>query len=182
VSWRSPERRIGRHAVGRDLLQFALPGVIVFFAALMISARDGYDGLLPVYVRLITNPSSISTLKPWNLAGLAAFAAGLSFATVAAVTLGRFYSSSLVTRVDHQVVRHGVYRLVRHPIYLGVLVACMGIPLYAPSAGGFGVMSLLIPIVLNRIRLEERLLIEQLGESYRSYQRTTPMLVPFCRP
>ena len=98
---------------------------------------------------------------------------------VGQATLWRNYSGTVVIREDHQLITHGIYRFTRHPIYFGVLFAIMGVPVYAPSLYGFLVLSLLIPIVLNRIRMEEELLTEEFGDAYRAYQETTRKLVPF---
>jgi protein-S-isoprenylcysteine O-methyltransferase Ste14 len=55
----------------------------------------------------------------------------------------------------------------------------MGAPVYAPSLYGFLVLSLLIPIFLNRIRMEEEMLTEEFGDAYRAYRETTSKLIPF---
>lgn len=171
--------RFVRNAIKADLLQFGIPFLAVFVAALVVSGRDGYHGLTPVLWELVTRPASASELSAPNLAGLGVFVVGLTTAIVAVATLRRFYFSTLVIQEGHRVIRHGLYRCVRHPIYFGVLVAVMGVPVYASSAWGGATMALLIPVFLNRIRLEERLLIEEFGDEYRSYQKTTSKLVPF---
>ena len=170
---------IVRNAIREDLVQFAIPAFVVFLAGLVVSARDGYDGLVPVLWNLVTQPSSLSTLSTQSIVGLVLFVGGLTTALVAVSTLRRFYSSALVIREDHQLITHGIYRFTRHPIYLGVIVACMGIPVYASSWLGLATMSALIPIVLNRIRIEERMLTEEFGDDYRTYQKTTSKLIPF---
>jgi protein-S-isoprenylcysteine O-methyltransferase Ste14 len=105
---------------------------------------------------------------------------GFAIAFTALFTLKRFYASTLVARVDHQLITHGIYRFVRHPAYLGVLLVCVvALPVYSSSAWGFLVLSLLIPIFLGRIRMEERLLIEHFGDEYREYEASTRKLIPF---
>jgi len=56
---------------------------------------------------------------------------------------------------------------------------CIGVPVYAPSLYGFFIMSGLIPLFLIRIRIEEVMLIEELGDAYRSYKEETKKLIPF---
>lgn len=58
-------------------------------------------------------------------------------------------------------------------------MVCLGVPVYASSLYGFLTMSVLVPIFLNRIRLEEKLLTEAFGEAYREYQETTCRLIPW---
>ena len=161
------------------MLFFAAPALIVFSAGLVVSAMDGYDRLVATIWDLVRQPASLYMFSVQNIAGLALIVVGLTTAIVAAVTLRRFYSSTLVTREDHQLITHGIYRFMRHPIYLGVIVACIGMPVYASSLYGLLTMSALIPIFLNRIRIEERMLTDEFGDAYRQYKKTTKKLIPF---
>ena len=77
-------------------------GKTVFFLGLMASGRDGYNGLVGTIWDLIKNPEKLRLLSEWNIAGLSLFTVGPSIAIVARLTLKRFYSSTLVTREDHQ--------------------------------------------------------------------------------
>jgi protein-S-isoprenylcysteine O-methyltransferase Ste14 len=54
-----------------------------------------------------------------------------------------------------------------------------GLPVYAASLYGFLTMLVLIPIFLNRIRLEEKLLTEEFQDEYQKYKKTTKKLIPF---
>ncbi len=58
-------------------------------------------------------------------------------------------------------------------------MALTGLPVYAASLYGFLTMLVLIPIILNRIRLEEKLLTEEFQEQYQEYKSTTKRLIPF---
>lgn len=165
--------------VKKDILFFGIPAITVFFLGLMISARDGYDGLLRAILNLIRQPANLHLASAWNIAGLTIFIVGLSFSLVAVGTLKRFYLSTLMIREDHQLITHGVYRIVRHPIYFGVLIAVMGPPVYAPSLGGFLVMLLLVPIFLFRIKMEEDMLAKHFGVEYEVYRKITKKLIPF---
>ena len=171
---------IVRNAIRADMLYFAIPGLIVFIAGLIVSGQDGYDGLTATLWHLAWHPREALLLPANKIVGLAMFIIGLTVAIVAAHTLKRFYSSTLVTKQGHELVTHGIYRFVRHPIYFGVLLILLGaVPVYAASLNGFLVMSLLIPILLNRIRMEERLLTEEFGDSYLAYKESTRKLIPF---
>ena len=55
----------------------------------------------------------------------------------------------------------------------------IGAPVYASSYYGLLIMSALIPIFLNRIRIEERMLTEEFGDAYRKYRKATRKLIPF---
>jgi protein-S-isoprenylcysteine O-methyltransferase Ste14 len=175
--------RIVRNAIRNDLLFFFLPWILVFTAGLIVSdvfsAGDGWVRMPETMWRLIRTPRSITTLSAHNMVGIALFVLGLTISIVAHITIGRNYSSTLVIREDHQLITHGIYKLTRHPIYLGTIMACIGFPVYASSLYGFLIMSAMIPIFLVRIKIEERLLTEEFGKSYRTYMEDTSKLIPF---
>ena len=54
-----------------------------------------------------------------------------------------------------------------------------GLPVYAASLNGFLTSLVLIPIIFNRIKLEEKLLTEEFQEAFRKYKETTKKLIPF---
>ena len=169
---------IVRSAMKKDLLYFGLPGISVFFAGLVVSGRDGYDGLVETLWSLAAGSQKLEELSTANITGLVMFVAGLTFALVAVGTLRRFYLSTLVIIKGHQLIKHGIYSLVRHPIYFGVIIICFAVPTYATSLYGFITMSILVPIFLVRIRLEEALLTEEFGDAYRMYIKKTKKLIP----
>ena len=95
-------------------------------------------------------------------------------------TLGRYFTFTVQTSEDQQVVSTGPYRVIRHPGYAGVLLAVMGIGfvmdnwislmvLTAGAAGG----------LVYRIRVEEGALSRDLGGRYQDYARNRKSLVPF---
>jgi protein-S-isoprenylcysteine O-methyltransferase Ste14 len=170
---------IVRNAIKEDVLFFAIPALLVFSAGLVVSALDGFDGLVVKGWELGSQPENLYTLSALNMLGLTLFVVGMTVAFVAVFTLRRFYNSTLVIREDHRLITHGIYRYTRHPIYLGVIIAIIGIPVFVSSLYGLLIMFLLIPIILYRIRMEERLLTEEFGDAYRAYQENTSKLVPF---
>ncbi len=173
------EYRIVRNAIREDVLYFAIPALLVFTAGLVVSGRDGYDGLVDKIWELVRQPENLYLLSIQNIVGLALCVIGLTTAIVAVITLRRSYASTLVIWEDHQLIIHGIYRFTRHPVYLGVIIAIIGVPVYASSLYGLLTMSALIPIFLNRIRMEERLLTEEFGDAYRTYKEATSKLIPF---
>jgi protein-S-isoprenylcysteine O-methyltransferase Ste14 len=171
--------RIVRNAIREDVLYFALPAVLVFSAGLVVSAWDGWDGLVVTIWDLVRQPRSLYILPVQSLVGSALIVIGFILLLVAQITLRRSYSSTLVIREDHQLITHGVYRFTRHPIYLGVIMVCIGVPVYASSLYGVLTMSALIPVFLCRIRIEERMLTDEFGDAYRKYREATCKLIPF---
>jgi protein-S-isoprenylcysteine O-methyltransferase Ste14 len=165
------KHQISRNAIKEDLLQFALPALLIFTVGLFVTF---------IHILLLLGDSQpLFTLSLLTLLGLAFIITGYTLAFAARATLRRYYSSSLVIRQDHQLITHGAYRLCRHPIYFGVLLVAIGLPLLIGSLPGMLIMFCLVPVVLNRIRLEERLLTEQFGDAYRTYSETTRKLIPY---
>jgi protein-S-isoprenylcysteine O-methyltransferase Ste14 len=80
---------------------------------------------------------------------------------------------------DHQVIQHGPYRLLRHPSYAGALLAVVGLSVLFGNAASIVLFigSALVGI-LYRIRVEERVLGEVLGDVYRYYAARTRRLIP----
>jgi protein-S-isoprenylcysteine O-methyltransferase Ste14 len=116
---------------------------------------------------------------PWRAAGgLALFALGLAFAVWARLHIGRNWGTPMTQKVDPELVTSGPYRLVRHPIYSGILLAGAGTALAlnwvwlaaAAVAAFYFVYSALV---------EERYLAEHFPDAYPAYKRSTTMLVPF---
>ena len=170
---------IVRNAMREDLLFFLLPAGLVFVTALVVTTRTGYHGLWATIWELLSHPGSFFTLPVHSVAGSVIFVIGLTVAIVAQATLWRSYHSTLIVTEDQQLITRGIYRLARHPLYLGVLIAAIGIPVYASSLYGLLIMFVLIPLILNRIRIEERMLTEHFGDVYRKYRETTSKLIPF---
>ncbi len=87
--------------------------------------------------------------------------------------LGRFFSPDIEIRQRHHVIRKGLYRYVRHPLLLCMLIEVLAVGL---TFNAFRTLLILgagiyVPLLMLRWHLEERALVRSLGESYRHYQR-----------
>lgn len=112
-------------------------------------------------------------------AGLTVMWAGLAFRQWSIAALGRFFTMDVQIHEDHRVVDRGPYRWLRHPSYTGGLAIVIGLGLAEGSWLSLAV-ACLIPLAayLLRIHVEERALLEELGEEYAAYARRTARLVP----
>jgi protein-S-isoprenylcysteine O-methyltransferase Ste14 len=93
--------------------------------------------------------------------------------------LGTNWSSTLEVRQKHKLVTRGVYRLVRHPMYLSFLLYSVGEVLVVPNrlvGPSYGVAMTLV--VSLRLGPEERMLLEEFGKDYQAYVATTKRLIP----
>ena len=114
----------------------------------------------------------------WGL-GVAAGLCGFAIRLSAKRTLGRFFTVRVQLQEKHEVVDTGMYRLVRHPLYLGFVLEWVAPPLILGSPMGFLFTTLpILAGVLQRIPQEERLLLEGIGEKYRAYMTRTKRLIP----
>ena len=92
--------------------------------------------------------------------------------------LGRRFSGLVAIQRGHTLVTTGIYRLIRHPSYLGMLLMVSGWALAFRSGVGLILCALMIPPLVSRIRAEERLLASEFGDQYRAYIRSTFRLIP----
>ena len=72
----------------------------------------------------------------------------------------------------------GVYASIRHPSYLGLLMTVAGWVLVFRSGVGLTIAASFVPIILGRIRAEEKLLASQFGAEYEAYRSRTSRLIP----
>ena len=94
--------------------------------------------------------------------------------------LGRYFTFRVMTSEDQPVITTGPYRFLRHPSYLGILLALLGVAL--TYGNWISVASLVIlPVIgfINRIRVEEAALASTLGTRYTSYASNRKRLLPF---
>jgi protein-S-isoprenylcysteine O-methyltransferase Ste14 len=119
------------------------------------------------------------TTEPWRAAtGLALFAAGLAFAIWARVHIGRNWGTPMTQKNDPELVTSGPYRLVRHPIYSGILVASAGTAVALDWMWLVAVALACVYFVYSAT-VEERFLAGRFPDDYPAYKRSTKMLVPF---
>lgn len=116
--------------------------------------------------------------NPVVAAGLALQAASIMFAIWARRHLGRNWSGAVAVAVDHQVVRSGPYRVVRHPIYSAMLGMYLGTGLVSGELHALLALGVVTAAYARKIPLEERTLGEVFGTEYEAYRRQTWALIP----
>jgi protein-S-isoprenylcysteine O-methyltransferase Ste14 len=110
--------------------------------------------------------------------GVVLFAAGGALRMWPVFVLGHRFSGLVAIQRGHTLVTHGVYGVIRHPSYLGLLVGSLGWALAFRSGLGVLLTALLIPPLLARINAEERLLRSHFGDEYDAYRSRTSRLLP----
>ena len=154
----------GRSSVARaDGLARWLP-FLIFVPYVVMGARRGPEADVPDAIRWL---------------GLALVVAGPAFSFWSASTLGRHFDLEVEVHGGHEIVDRGPYRIVRHPVYLGIAIHFIGACLATGSLLlTAGTVLVTFPALYLRAATEERLLRASLGPAYDAYARRVPMLVP----
>ena len=111
--------------------------------------------------------------------GVVLFAVGCVLRVWPMFVLGHRFSVFVAIQPGHTLVTSGPYRLVRHPSYLGGLIALVGWALVFRSVAGLLLILPPLAATIARVRAEEQTLAEEFGQEYAAYRRATPWrLVP----
>jgi protein-S-isoprenylcysteine O-methyltransferase Ste14 len=116
--------------------------------------------------------------SPALIVGLAVEIMGLFLAIWARRELGRNWSGEISIKVDHQLIRSGPYKLLRHPIYTGLLAMYVGSALVTGEWLAIIGVAMALFAYWRKIRLEEANLIVAFGAEYDAYRQETWALVP----
>ena len=190
----SPDQALLDH---RNVLLAAAAGWVLLSLYWTVSARDAtaaqrsestasralHVGLTNVALLLEIAPvHGLGRFLPVSVfvmaAGVALEAAGLLFAIWARRHLGEQWSGEITIKQQHDLIRSGPYRRVRHPIYTGILMMYAGVLLVTGewlALIGFAIVAF---AYWRKIRLEERNLDEAFGRDYAAYRRESWALVP----
>ena len=123
--------------------------------------------------RMQTLPNLIGSV------GLLLLVVGIAIRWTAIYTLGKYFTSIVVIKRDHQLIRTGLYKHLRHPAYTGILVGHLGLGL--SFANWFSLALSSVPyllVVLYRMRVEEQALVGAFGADYVAYCKTAKRLIP----
>ena len=189
-----------------SLLQFALfwaivaAGAVAMFRAVRGRGKDdgprSSGGRSRIGIALqgvafgATGIGAMRMTLPWNspssliCSALVLLFGGGAVAVFAAATraMGKNWSVVARTRSDHELVRTGPFAIVRHPIYLALLLYLLS---FGIAFGHFRQLLVGIPFYIAgaivRIRVEEKLLRAQFGEAHARYVSDVPAFIPFIR-
>jgi protein-S-isoprenylcysteine O-methyltransferase Ste14 len=174
------------------IAQFALSGVALFAGGNLSSGvREDRGnrwvlvafaliGVLGAYLPAYTDRKDFWTFGGEGIRwlGVALFAVGGALRIWPVFVLGHRFSGLVAIQPGHTLVTSGVYSVIRHPSYLGLLVNSLGWALAFRSGVGVLLTAFTIPPLLARIRAEEGLLRAQFGADYDAYCARTSRLIP----
>ncbi len=118
----------------------------------------------------------------WNTffaIGMALFVIGLIIRIQSIRTLKQYFSYSVEQVENHPLIEIGLYKIIRHPGYLGQLLIFTGISI--SLSNWLSVLFMMIPVsigYMHRIKVEENFMVEQMGDRYLNYQKRTKRLIP----
>jgi len=144
-----------------------LPLVGAFFYSLI----NAFPSLPSEYNPLLLPQGATSLV----VAGTVLNLVGLTWSLVAVFHLRKSFGVFVQVR---EIVSHGLYRYVRHPIYSGYLLSFVGLFLLTPRLQHAALSVLLTAVTIARAAVEERKMAEH-SAAYRDYQSRTPFMVPF---
>jgi protein-S-isoprenylcysteine O-methyltransferase Ste14 len=143
---------------------------------LIISISAGY------WLSFIIASSRIGRVYHWNTLfaiGSVLALIGLIIRVTSILTLKKQFTYTVTKIANHELIETGLYRNIRHPGYLGQLIIFLGISV--SLSNWLSVLLMCIPVFLgylNRINVEEKFMVEQIGQKYIDYQNRTKRLIP----
>jgi len=126
--------------------------------------------------------TKIGRVYPWNIffaIGMALTAIGLTVRVHSILTLRQFFTYSVAKVENQKIIESGLYKFIRHPGYLGQLIIFLGISI--SLSNWLSILFMIIPVMvgyLYRIQVEERFMLEEMGENYLDYQSRTKRIIP----
>jgi protein-S-isoprenylcysteine O-methyltransferase Ste14 len=130
---------------------------------------------------LVWTSVSIASLRPQvTIAGIVVIVLGAVLRWWSIFTLGQYFTFEVAVRSTQAVVQSGPYRLVRHPSYTAILIMLLGVGMVLLNWASLVVLLVTGLLGLGyRVSVEERALVEALGQPYVDYMRHSKRFVPF---
>ena len=163
-------KKVRAHEPTSTRLAYILPKILT--ALLLFS---------PMFRRGVLSQRFIGISPAAQWTGVAFTALGILFTIWARVHIGRNWSARVVIKEQHELVRTGPYRFVRHPIYTGLLIAIAGTALVTGEWRGVVALVFAILGFAWKAKREEAILFGEFGEDYARYRSETGMLLPRIR-
>ena len=137
---------------------------------LTISISMGY------WLSFIIASTKIGRIYHWNtffVIGSFLVLTGLIIRVTSIMKLRQQFTYTVTKIENHELIETGLYKIIRHPGYLGQLIIFLGISICLSN--WLSILLMIIPVLLgylNRINVEEKFMVEQMGQKYLDYQKT----------
>ena len=124
-------------------------------------------------------PAVLPRIYWMQVTGLTLIVFGSALFIWARRALGKFYSGHVSVVEGQPLVQSGPYRFIRHPAYAGYILIALGLSLgYSSLAGLAAILFLLLPSVIYRIGVEDKLLADHFGGQFNEYAVKVARLIP----
>jgi protein-S-isoprenylcysteine O-methyltransferase Ste14 len=143
---------------------------------LIASISAGY------WLSFIIGSTRTGRIHHWNILfgiGIVLVIIGLIIRVTSILTLKQQFTYRVTKIENHELIEKGLYKSIRHPGYLGQLIIFAGIA--ASLSNWLSIIFMVIPVFLGysyRIKVEEKFMVEQMGQKYIDYQKRTKKLIP----
>jgi len=143
---------------------------------LMISISLGY------WLSFIIASTKTGRIYHWNtffVIGSLLALTGLIIRVTSIMKLKQQFTYTVTKIENHELIETGLYKIIRHPGYLGQLIIFLGISVCLSN--WLSILLMIIPVLsgyLHRINVEERFMIKQMGGKYLDYRKRTKRLIP----
>jgi protein-S-isoprenylcysteine O-methyltransferase Ste14 len=149
-------------------LSYTIPGVLAVWALIWTAPADQF------WFRPLLR---WSPLFYWG--GVMLMLIGFAITVWARLTLAGNWSATVTVKENHDLITRGPYRLVRHPIYSGLLLAILGSALPREDLRAVAAVLLFLFGLLRKASIEEGRMIATFGDAYRAYRQRTKAIIPF---
>jgi len=133
-------------------------------------------GVIPLFGA--GNLHFMAQTKSIQIAGAVITCVGLSLTNWSRARLGRYWSGVVALKQDHRLIQSGPYRVVRHPLYTGIILAAIGLALCITTWSSVVGVVLLTLCFERRAHKEDALLASEFGAEFEIYRQRTGRLVP----
>jgi protein-S-isoprenylcysteine O-methyltransferase Ste14 len=112
--------------------------------------------------------------------GIAIMISGIVFRQYAISILGKFFTSTIQIKKDHELIQTGPYRYLRHPSYFGILIMSLGLGIAMANWISL-ILCMVLPTIglMQRIQFEEKELEQYFGRQYQDYKKNTRCIIPY---
>ncbi len=153
------------------------------------SEKKSFLIILAIIISTIT-ATIITTFLGWftlsldtpvfRIVGILFYTLGILLRYISTLYLGRYFTRNVEVSKDQTLISHGPYRILRHPLYLGLFLLLISVPLFFANWGMFILGTLAIGYVLNqRMKIEEASMEKVLGKTYQEWKSKRYRFIPF---
>jgi protein-S-isoprenylcysteine O-methyltransferase Ste14 len=134
------------------------------------------------WLSFIMASTKIGRIYHWNtffIIGSFLAIIGLIIRIKSILTLKQQFTYTVTKIENHELIETGLYKRIRHPGYLGQMIIFLGIS--TCLSNWLSIPLMIIPVLLgylNRIKVEEKFMVKQMGQKYLDYQTRTKKLIP----